>query len=84
MLLRRLKDNSTTLLTTALKPTKKVDTHHGSIAHTAIIGRTARSLITSSSGTQYCATFPSIEEYVTKVRRLVTPVRVPSCPWLWL
>lgn len=80
VLLRRVTDNIKTVLSTPLKSSKQVETHHGCIPHSDIIGRSTRGLVSSSKGTQYCVTFPTIEEYVTKIRRLVTPVRTSPPP----
>ncbi|KAH8153674.1 uncharacterized protein LAJ45_02487 [Morchella importuna] len=65
---------SSTILSQPLRPGRKIETPSGRIAHNDIIGANTRDIVSSCKGTGYCVTFPTIDEYVTNVRRLVTPV----------
>ena len=65
-------------MTTQLCSTMKANTPHGYIKHSDIIGLSPRSIVTTNSNVRYRATFPTLEQYVTKVPRLVTPVSSTS------
>ncbi|KAK2768553.1 hypothetical protein FQN54_000409 [Arachnomyces sp. PD_36] len=52
----------------------KTDVRRGTLEHNSIIGRNARDLIQAHKGPEYRVTIPSLDEYVSFTRRLVTPV----------
>lgn len=73
MILKALKD-SKTFLFGPLQPAKKQGTHHGDIKHADIIGKSVREIIMSHKGKPYRLQTPTLEEYVSRVKRLVTPI----------
>jgi hypothetical protein len=58
-----------------LNTSHRAETHRGTIPHTQIIGRRSGELVRSHVGKQFRVFEPSLAEYVTLSRRLVTPVR---------
>ncbi|KAI5810811.1 adenine-N(1)--methyltransferase [Pyronema omphalodes] len=72
--LRHVQLPDKTMLVGPLKPGKTVNGFHGIISHDDIIGRSPREVIASRKGTEFRITWPTLEEYVTSVKRLVTPV----------
>jgi tRNA (adenine57-N1/adenine58-N1)-methyltransferase len=65
------------MLVGPLKPGKTANGFHGIISHDDIIGRSPREVIATRKGTEFRITWPTLEEYVTSVKRLVTPVCFP-------
>src|SRR5690606_1593420 len=49
-------------------------THQGNIPHSSIIGKSVREIIMTHKGKPYRLHTPTLEEYVSKVKRLVTPI----------
>ena len=58
-----------------LNTSHRAETHRGTIPHNQIIGRRSGELVRSHVGKQFRVFEPSLAEYVTLSRRLVTPVR---------
>lgn len=58
-----------------LSKSQKIESHKGFIPHQEIIGRPSGALVRSHVGAQFRVFEPSLAEYVTLSRRLVTPVR---------
>lgn len=62
-----------------LDSSQKIESHKGFIRHQEIIGRPNGTLVRSHVGAQFRVFEPSLAEYVTLSRRLVTPVRSCFC-----
>ncbi|KAF2221442.1 hypothetical protein BDZ85DRAFT_239786, partial [Elsinoe ampelina] len=60
-------------LTKPLSPNGKIEGHKGTIHHSEIIGRSARDIIKSTTGTPFRAHHVTLSDYVRLSRRLVTP-----------
>ncbi|RPA91650.1 S-adenosyl-L-methionine-dependent methyltransferase [Choiromyces venosus 120613-1] len=73
-LLRPVTDPTKTCLTRPLTPHTTFDTYRGKISHNDIIGKQARDIVTTPKGVKFRIAFPTLEEYIVFVRRLVTPV----------
>lgn len=69
-----LRHKDIVFLTKPLRPADRLDTHHGVISHSSIIGKQVRDLVTTSTGVVYRANLPTLGEYVTMTPRFVTPV----------
>jgi tRNA (adenine57-N1/adenine58-N1)-methyltransferase len=65
-----------------LNSSQRADTHRGTIPHAEIIGRGSGQVVRSHVGKQFRVFEPSLAEYVTLSRRLVTPVRCCLNPLL--
>ncbi|RPA78666.1 hypothetical protein BJ508DRAFT_363682 [Ascobolus immersus RN42] len=74
VLAKSLKDQSKTFLFGPLKQDKKQGTHQGDITHAQIIGKSVREIIMTHKGKPYRLHTPTLEEYVSRVKRLVTPI----------
>ncbi|KAL7273331.1 hypothetical protein RUND412_003820 [Rhizina undulata] len=74
VLLRHCRDPEISYLTRPLNAEKTLHTHLGSVPHSAILNRRVRDVISSHKNIPFRLTYPTLEEYVTKVKRLVTPV----------
>ena len=75
VLLRFVKDETKTpVFTKPLRPGGTVIGHYGRIAHEALIGKTSRDIVVSSTGRELRVHVPTLEDYVTLTPRLVTPV----------
>jgi len=74
VLLRHVGSSDKWYLTQPLAAHKSVQSHYGVIPHTDIIGRSPRDILATNRGTEFRLTWPSLDEYVTKVPRIVTPV----------
>lgn len=61
-------------MTKPLRPGSVTHTSQGDISHSSLIGAHPRDLIPSNAGAKYRATFPTVDEYITKIPRLVTPI----------
>jgi len=53
---------------------KTCETYRGLISHEDIIGKRPRDIVATRKGVKFRITFPTLEEYILSVRRLVTPV----------
>ncbi|CUS15074.1 unnamed protein product, partial [Tuber aestivum] len=73
-LLRPSLDPTKTCLTHPLTPGKACETYRGSVSHSDIIGKQPRDVVTTRKGVRFRIAFPTLEEYIVSVRRLVTPV----------
>ncbi|CAZ81222.1 unnamed protein product [Tuber melanosporum] len=73
-LLRPVLDPTKTYLTQPLTQGKACETHRGTISHNDIIGKRPREVVTTPKGVKFRIAFPTLEEYIVSVRRLVTPV----------
>ncbi|PWW77180.1 S-adenosyl-L-methionine-dependent methyltransferase, partial [Tuber magnatum] len=73
-LLRPCVDPTRTYLTHPLTPGKTCETYRGSISHSDIIGKRPRDVVATRKGVKFRIAFPTLEEYIVSVRRLVTPV----------
>ena len=67
-------DSSRVVFTKPLKAGKNLATKWGSISHDSLIGKRARDIVSLSTGREFRVHFPTLEEYVTLIPRLVTPV----------
>ncbi|RPB27731.1 S-adenosyl-L-methionine-dependent methyltransferase, partial [Terfezia boudieri ATCC MYA-4762] len=74
VLLRPVKDPERSFLSFPLKRGQSVQTHQGAIKHEDIISKSVREVVSSSKDILFRVHWPSTDEYVTKVRRLVTPI----------
>ncbi|KAF8422394.1 S-adenosyl-L-methionine-dependent methyltransferase [Tirmania nivea] len=74
VLLRPVKDSERSFLSFPLERGQAVQTHQGAIKHDDIISKSVREVVSSSKGILFRVHWPSTDEYVTKVRRLVTPI----------
>jgi hypothetical protein len=74
VLLRHVGSSDKWYLTQPLAAHKSVQSHYGVIPHTDIIGRSPRDILATNRGTEFRLTWPTLDEYVTKVPRMVTPV----------
>ncbi|MCJ1438572.1 hypothetical protein MMC27_007962 [Xylographa pallens] len=74
LVLRMKEDSSRELFTKPLRHGKVVHCKWGSIAHDSLIGKSARDIVASSTGKEFQLHVPTLEEYVTLMPRLVTPV----------
>jgi len=81
VLLREKRDNHDGRLVT-LKAANSTQTHRGVIQHADVIGKEPRQIVQSSKGATYRVIEPTLAEYVRLTPRLVTPVRICSCPSL--
>jgi tRNA (adenine57-N1/adenine58-N1)-methyltransferase len=61
-------------MTTPLRAEKTTNTHAGVLHHSDIIGCGPRDIISTNKGSEFRLSWPTLEEYVVKVPRLVTPV----------
>ncbi|KAI5847514.1 S-adenosyl-L-methionine-dependent methyltransferase, partial [Tricharina praecox] len=74
VLLRHTNNPEKVYLTQPLAAHKSAESHHGSIPHTDIIGRGPRDILATRRGTEFRLTWPTLDQYVTRVPRIVTPV----------
>ncbi|TKA61694.1 hypothetical protein B0A49_11558 [Cryomyces minteri] len=75
VILRQKEDPSfQAILTKPLKNDGKLHTHKGVLNHADIIGKRVRDIIRSSKGVDYRIHDPTLSEYVTLTRRIVTPI----------
>ncbi|KAF8471810.1 S-adenosyl-L-methionine-dependent methyltransferase, partial [Kalaharituber pfeilii] len=82
VVLRPVRDSERFFLTVPLKKGQSVQTHLGAIKHDDIISKSVREVVLSSKGLcksalsqkQFRIHWPTTDEYITKVRRLVTPI----------
>ncbi|KAI5795631.1 S-adenosyl-L-methionine-dependent methyltransferase [Geopyxis carbonaria] len=73
IILRHVKNPHKSIFTT-LTPSKTTHTNMGTFSHDAILSLGPRGLLTTSSHIQLRVTHPTLAEYLTRTRRLVTPV----------
>ncbi|KAK5139521.1 hypothetical protein LTR04_003517, partial [Oleoguttula sp. CCFEE 6159] len=75
VLLRQKEDPSFQgILTKPLRNDGKLHTHKGVLNHADIIGKRVRDIIRSNKGVDYRIHDPTLSEYVTLTRRIVTPI----------
>ncbi|KAF8242612.1 S-adenosyl-L-methionine-dependent methyltransferase, partial [Wilcoxina mikolae CBS 423.85] len=74
VLLRHVQHPDKVYLSAPLSAKKIVNSHFGTIMHSDIIGRRTRDIVAMNKGAEFRLTWPSLDEYITRVPRLVTPV----------
>ncbi|KAI5808781.1 S-adenosyl-L-methionine-dependent methyltransferase [Peziza echinospora] len=63
-----------TFMTQPLTPEGRLETHMGVVRHADILSKTPGSRVASSKGNFFRVQFPTTDDYLTKTRRLVTPI----------
>lgn len=68
------RDPTRAYLSKPLRRGDRLSTHRGDMKHDDIIGRLPRDAVRTNTDQLYRLHHPSLEEYVTRVKRLVTPI----------
>lgn len=61
-------------LSKALASSSFIESHHGKINHSDIIGKRVRDIVTTPKGARFRIHEPTLAEYVSSTPRIVTPV----------
>ncbi|KAI9849640.1 MAG: hypothetical protein M1837_002765 [Sclerophora amabilis] len=75
VLLRRVRNEEVaSILTAPLSPSQRIKTHKGIIWSSELLGKRARDVVETTSGTRYRISYPTLGEYIELTPRKVTPI----------